>query len=178
MKKIDLKEKLKKVKISKPGKRQLVLCGLILMIAIAGYINLNYEETSDTIPVSAPVSNDADDEIEDVFANSAIEKNESRSSSMDIYREIIDNPNSSEEAKAQAEADLSACAKAIENETILENMIKSKGFDEAVVYIATDSVNVVVKTDGLVPSQVAQIKDLVVETTGFEASRIKIAEIN
>lgn len=177
MKKINIKEKLKNVKFTKPGKRQLILCGLILMIAIAGYINLNYEGNQDTVTVSAPVSDNTATKTEDVFTSSQIDKNESRSSSMDIYREIIDNPNSSDEAKLKAENDLSACAKAIENETILENMLKSKGFEEVMVYIATDSVNVVVRTDGLIPSQVAQIKDLVVETTGFDTSRVKIAEV-
>ena len=178
MKKINLKEKIKKIKFSKTGKRQLILCGLILMIAIAGYINLNYEGNTDTVPVSAPVSDEGNMKAKNLFAESQFEKNESRSTSMEIYREIIDNPNSSDEAKAKAENDLSACARAIENETIIENMIKSKGIDDVMVYIAEDSANVVVKTDSLTPSQVAQIKDIVVETTGFDASCIKIAEIN
>ena len=46
---------MKKLKISKIGRRQIVLLGLIAMIAVAGYINLNVPLNDEAVPATALV---------------------------------------------------------------------------------------------------------------------------
>lgn len=179
-----LNEGIKKIKKLGFGRRQIVLSGLILLIAIAGYINLNYTGVEmeneivtevvpeyDSVPVVAqPVKNE--------FEELKIERDKSKSESMAVFREIVDNEKTTVEAREKAQADLSATAKTAETEKMLESLLKAKGFEETIVYITTDKVNVIVKTDGLVPTEITKIKDVVIENTGFDANSIKIVEKN
>ena len=64
----------------------------------------------------------------------------------------------------------------IEIETIVEEMIKAKGFEECVAIISGDNINVIVKSEGLLTSEVAQITDIVRNETGFGAENIRIVE--
>jgi len=168
---------MKKLNLKGFNKRQMILAGLIVMIAVAGYVNLNYQQDK-AVPTSSTVADiQTKPQEDDYFTTARLENEKSRSAAMDIYRELISNPQSSQETKQKAQSDLSASAKSIENETILENLIKAKGFDNVVVYISEGGVNIVVKTTGLVPAQVAQIKDLVIEKTKVTSAKIKIVEI-
>lgn len=168
---------MKKLNLNAFNKRQVILAGLVVMIAVAGYVNLNYQSNEAT-PASSTITDiPTAPKEDDYFTTARLEKEKSRSSAMDIYRELIANPQSSPETKQKSQADLSASAKAIENEAILENIIKAKGFDNVIVYISESGANVIVKTSGLVPAQVAQIKDLVIEKTKITSEKIKIVEI-
>jgi len=159
------------------NKRQVILAGLIVMIAVAGYVNLNYQDDI-AMPASSTVTDiQTSTPEDDYFTTARLEKEKSRSAAMDIYRELISSPQSTSDVKEKAQGDLSASAKALENEAILENLIKAKGFDNVVVYISEGGANVIVKTTGLVPAQVAQIKDLVIEKTKITSEKIKIVEI-
>ena len=179
-----INEKISKFKKSGFGRRQVILSGLILLIAIAGYINLNYtgvkpqeDVITEALPeeVAVPV---ATTPVVDEFAQMKIERDKSKSESMAVFREIVDNEKTSTEAREKAQADLSAAAKTAETEKMIEALLEAKDFKETIVYIAADKVNVIVKTDGLVPTEIARIKDIVIENTGFNADSVKIVEKN
>lgn len=57
---------------------------------------------------------------------------------------------------------------------IIENLIKAKGFQDAVVMIDNGIVNVIVQTDKLSEEEVAQIVDIVSRQTGVSLDNIKI----
>lgn len=160
------------------------------MIGVAGYVNLSYTTKEDTLPtfgmapqmedaspqakaVSAPVATAAADRL----AQARLDREKSRSASMDVYRELIASKDATKEAKESAQANLTLSAKAMETETVLEQLIAAKGFAGAVVYLSETSANVVVKAKNLTPSQVAQIKDIIVQGSGKTSAQIKISEI-
>ena len=90
---------------------------------------------------------------------------------------VVNNESSSSEAIEQANAEISAIAAQTELEGTVENLIKAKGFEDCVVFISKDIVNVVVSTDGLTSQQAAQINEIVVSQTDMPASCIKIIEV-
>ena len=65
----------------------------------------------------------------------------------------------------------------VEKEGNVENLLKAKGFKDAIVYITDDSVSVTVKTDGLTAADSAKIYDIVISETGVSSDKIKIIEI-
>ena len=67
-------------------------------------------------------------------------------------------------------------AKDIENEATIENLIKAKGFDECVAIISEGNCSVVVSITepSLAANQIAQIKEIVIDTAGIVPSAIKI----
>ena len=68
-------------------------------------------------------------------------------------------------------------AKQVDSEKKMEDLVKAKGFKDCLVYINEDKVDVVVKTEGLVPSEAAQIKDIVLSESKVAAENIRITEV-
>ena len=57
-------------------------------------------------------------------------------------------------------------------------MLEAKGFDNAIVSIAGDSVDVVVSAAELTEAQRAQIEDIVIRKTGVSADSVIISTVN
>ncbi len=160
------------------GKRQIILSGLIILIGIAGYINFNYTDI--------PVEQDNIEEISvptaslpvDEFVQLKAERDTAKEQSIDVLREIVDNEKTSKEERDIAQQQMVTAVTNMEKEKIIEGLLSAKNFSDSIVYILTDNVNVIVKTEGLVPTQIAQIKDIVIENTAFGADDIKIVEKN
>ena len=68
-------------------------------------------------------------------------------------------------------------AKSIETEGKIENLIKAKGFQECMVYLADDKIDVLVKCSGMTDSEAAQIKDVILGEVAVPDSSISIIEI-
>lgn len=112
----------------------------------------------------------------DFFIDYKLERDRLRSQEADYLRELINNPNAAQESKEKAQQDLISLSQKVEKEMIVENLIKAKGFEDAVFFLSDDFVNVVVKTDGLQPKDVAQITDVVTKTAGIPVEKITIIE--
>lgn len=186
----------------KINKKQIVMLTLSLVVCIAVYLNWRFlqteEQSLDKIAVSADVDsenleNDSDNEktlgeaqyvsttatdVEKYFTNSRLTRKQSKDEAIELLQTVVSNESSSVESIEKANAKISAIAEETELEGTVENLIKAKGFDDCVVFISSDVVNVVVSTDGLTPEQAAQINEIVVSQTNMSASKIKIVEVN
>ena len=60
----------------------------------------------------------------------------------------------------------------------IENLLRVKGFEDAVCYINNGMANVVVKTQMLDTSSVAIISEVVSEQSGIAQEKIKIMEMS
>jgi len=67
-------------------------------------------------------------------------------------------------------------AKIIEQEANIETLIKAKGFTECVAVINDDNISVIVNSESLMPSQIAQITEIVYEVAEIIPSNITIIE--
>ncbi|MBZ4644739.1 MAG: stage sporulation protein [Clostridia bacterium] len=111
------------------------------------------------------------------FLEARMQKESTRSEALELLQSIVNDQNSPKESKTKAQNEVIKMAKAMETEAIIENLIKAKGFKDTAVFINEGNVNVVVQSDGLIPSQVAQIQDIVVTQTGIAVEKIKIVEV-
>jgi stage III sporulation protein AH len=66
----------------------------------------------------------------------------------------------------------------MEQELTLEALIKAKGFDDAVVAISDNGVNVVVGTDELSADEATQILSIITDETEYSATDVKIIPYN
>lgn len=112
----------------------------------------------------------------DFFIDYKLERDRMRSQEADYLRELINNPNATRESRDQAQKDLIALSQKVEKEMMVENLIKAKGFEDAVIFISNNFANVVVKSSGLQPKNVAQITDIVTKATGIPIDKITIIE--
>jgi len=139
-------------------------------------------DSDDLEKVSTSTSND--DQIvpavknleSDFFIEYKLERDRLRGQEADYLKELINNPNASAESKEKAQQELIALSQKVEKEMIVENLIKAKGFEDAVIFFSDEYVNIVIKTDGLLQKDIAQITDIVTKTTGFPIDKITIIE--
>ena len=65
-----------------------------------------------------------------------------------------------------------------ETELKIENLLSTKGFEDALVYISNENVNVVVNEEKLEKADAAKIFDLVAEQASIEYDKIKLMNNN
>ena len=81
------------------------------------------------------------------------------------------------EAKTNAEAQKLELVAVMEKELILEGLIKSFGFEDCIVTMSTDNVNIIVKSEELTEQEVAQILHCIVTETGKPATQIRVIPV-
>lgn len=87
---------------------------------------------------------------------------------------IINNPSTSDESREEASNMKVQLVKYQETELKIENLLSAKGYEDALVYIGEDNVNVVVNESELTKSDAAKIFDLVAEQAGVDYDKIKL----
>ena len=117
-----------------------------------------------------------DFERESYFVNASINKEKSRDEALETLQLVVDSSEEFPETRDKALAEILEIAGYMEIEAAVEEMIKAKGFEDCVAIISGDNINVIVKSDGLMTSEVAQITDIVMNQTGFFAENIRIVE--
>ncbi|MBQ8541030.1 MAG: SpoIIIAH-like family protein [Clostridia bacterium] len=166
-------------------KKQLTLIMLALLICFAGYLNFMSEnsfisnEASESYMGEAKlVGNMGEDSYEtDFFSRARLERESGRSKSIETFNEIINNENTDVTSKETAQRGILEMADNTETETAIENLIKARGFADAVCYINNSQANVVVKAESLDEMQVSIITEIVTEQTSIPPEKIKVVEI-
>jgi stage III sporulation protein AH len=92
--------------------------------------------------------------------------------------EMINNPSTAEETRKEASDMKLRLVKDQETELAIENILSTKGFEDALVYISEGVVNVVVNEETLEKSDAAKIFDLVSEQSGVDYENIKLMNNN
>lgn len=104
-------------------------------------------------------------------------KEQTRAKSRETFLEIINNTNIAEEQKQEAIDGMIELTDVAEKETAAEILLEAKGFEDVVVSITDDMVDVVVNTAELTEAQRAQIEDIVVRKTGMNPEAIVISTL-
>ncbi len=175
--------------IKKVGKRNIVICAAVLLVAAAICINWALysggSEPLDEIPSgneqqggNEQAGSDATgDGVASYFASVQISRQQARDEALEVLQLVIDSDSAIESAKQEAIADVSRIADEIATEANIETLIKAKGFEECVAVISDGNANIVVRTDdALMQNEVAQILEIVVEQSGISPENIKITE--
>lgn len=89
--------------------------------------------------------------------------------------EMINNPSTSEESRKEASDMKLRLVKDQETELQIENLLSTKGFEDALVYISEETVNVVVNEEKLDKKDAAKIFDLVAQQANVKYENIKLA---
>ncbi|MBQ6830983.1 MAG: SpoIIIAH-like family protein [Clostridia bacterium] len=171
------------------GKKQVVIGTLIVALGVAVYLNYYLTDSSigtpDTNPPttqSKPSDNELgealnvnSDKVETSYFEQARENREkSRDEAVDLVKEVLDNVKADDEQKQAAATAIAVMAKAIEQESCIEDLIKAKGFADCVVYIEGDQCSVVVKSDDLTVQDTSKISQIVTAQSNILPQNINI----
>ncbi len=112
------------------------------------------------------------------FAEYRLERDKNRSREVEMWSDIINNQNSEQTFKELAQQELVKIVALTEREMMIENLIISRGFNDALVFLTDDSASVIVETKELTQAQVAQIQDIIVRKTKLDPMNIRIMTKN
>lgn len=129
--------------------------------------------------------NDKDDKKEEStetsskeqFASAKLEKENARSKSLEILNQTAANESFDEDTRKNAQDRILKMAENVEKEATIENIAKAKGFSEIAVYIDGDSVDMIVKKNGLSENDVVKLKEIASEQLNIGAKDIKIVQV-
>ena len=188
---------------SNVGKRHLIIAGTVLLIGAAVVVNWllfsggnaqgegydGYQSASDLITSHGSAESTdqlsagqtegepkADDVSDNYFASTQVSRQRARDEAIEVLQGVVDNEQADDATKAQALADISQIAKDMEAEANIETLIMSKGFEQCVAVINGDAASIVVKSDGLIASQISQINEIVYEQAGISPINITIIQ--
>ena len=164
---------------AKIGKRNALIALSVLLIAGAIALNVTLLVGNDNDGYDGydqPSGGTVSGKGEDYFASCIVSRERSRSEAMEVLQSVVDEEGSDEAVRAQALVDLTKLASDIENEANIEMLIISKGYEKCVAVINGDKINIVVQSDGLNVSEVAQINTIVYEQAGILPVNITIIE--
>lgn len=113
---------------------------------------------------------------EDFFIEYRLERDRARSEQINILQEIVNNTNSDQASKKEAQRKILAVTDKMEKELEIESLIRARGYRDALAYIHEQAVDVIIHTDGLAKEDVAKIGDIIVKVTGFNTENVTIIE--
>ncbi len=91
-----------------------------------------------------------------------------------LLNEIINNEKTDDDNRKAANDAKMKLIDYMSKEKVIENLIKAKGFEEALVFITDNSVNVIIEAEKLTDSDVAKILDIVITETKVDIKNVKI----
>ena len=116
-------------------------------------------------------------DVTDYYANSKLERDKMYAEMITNYENILNNTNASEAQKSIATQEIQKVNNTKNAIMICENLILTKGFNNCVIFINEESVNVVVNVnDGLTTDKVAKVQNVISRELGTQIENIHITE--
>lgn len=173
----------------KIGVRNLVVICAVLLIG--GAVGINYilyskpntDEPAGDVDIDLGDTNiqdtlDKDENTSDYFAQTVLSRQQARDEALEVLQAVATNSSALPEAVDAALADIAQIAKDIDSESKIETLVRAKGFEECIAVISEGKATIIVQTDGLLASEVAQINEIVYEQSGILPTDLKIIEKN
>lgn len=187
---MNTEKKTNKVKefFKKMGAKNLVVICSVLLIGSAICINyiMHSQESSDPLSdvdidlegtdLENTLQNDPN--ASDYFAQTVLSRKQARDEALEVLKSVAASDSALPEVIETALNDISQIAKDIENESNIETLIEAKGFSDCIAVISEGKATVIVKSEGLLANEVAQINEIVYETAGILPTDLKIIEKN
>ena len=186
--------------MNKRMKRNLMILTVVLFVSAAAYLNWNYSQSVSNVSKilgesllvngnsngssleGEPTQDDQEtlgtQNSTNYFDTARLERKESRDNALKLLREAAADEKATQEAIDEANKKTQQIAADTLTESTIENLVKAKGYKDCVAFINSNSVSVVISAtgEGLQNSDIAKVKDIVMEETGLSADKIKIME--
>lgn len=111
----------------------------------------------------------------DYFSTSKLERDTMYSQMLETYENILNSSNSLETQKQSATEEIKKINETKNSIMICENLIKTKGFEEVVIFVNGDSVSIIVEDEQLSPEEVAKIQNIISRELKAKVENIHIS---
>jgi stage III sporulation protein AH len=176
------------------GKRQIILAALVLGLGVAVYLNWQYTRAEVELPVTellewgggptaygeAQYVGSAGMPLADgdaFFVEAQISRQRSRDHAAETLSAMLADAQLNYDQRSELVMRAVELADAIEAEGKIENLLRSKGFDDVMVYYDSQRADVIVRSNGLLAHEANQIRDIILRETSITPQYITIVEI-
>ena len=111
---------------------------------------------------------------DEYFTNSRLERNTMYSQQIENYQDILSNTNVSEAQKKIAQEEITRISNEQNAIMIAENLIKTKGIEDLMIFVNNESVNVIVKGNEPTKEEIAQIQNIITRELNADIEDIHI----
>ena len=135
--------------------------------------NVTNEEKNQNniVETSTKVSNSDDN----YFSTSKLERDTMYSQMLETYENILNSSNSLETQKQSATEEIKKINDTKNSIMICENLIKTKGFENSIIFVNGESISIVVKDNQLTAEKVAQIQNIISREMNAKVENIHIS---
>ena len=130
----------------------------------------NVNQVKITEQTSSNVSNN-----NEYFTKSKLERDNMYSQMIETYEKILNSSNSLETQKQTATTEITKINQTKNSIMICENLIKTKGFENVVIFVNGESVSVIIGLPELKQEEVAQIQNIISRELNVNAENIHIS---
>lgn len=113
----------------------------------------------------------------DYFEQAKLNKESSRSKSLEILNKTAENESFDEEIRKKAGDKIIAVASNVQKETEIESIAQSKGYNEICVYVDDTEADVMVRKEGFCDEDVVKLTAIVTEQLKISTQNVKIVEV-
>lgn len=157
------------------------------LVSSNGIVNTNTQEAivennSISIEENAIVENIAEETkntnattTDEYFSSSKLNRESMYSQMIESYQKILENDSISSDQKAIAQTEIKNINDTKNKIMICENLIKTKGIEDVVMFVNDKSISVVIKSESLQEEQIAQIQNIIAREMQTEISNIHIS---
>lgn len=140
---------------------------------------INEEQTNEIAKekneIVAETNTSAKEETKEYFSSSRLTRENMYSQMIESYQKILENQSIGEAQKTIAQTEIQNINTIKNKIMICENLIKTKGIEEVIIFVNEKSISVVVKADKLTQEQIAQIQNIIAREMQVEISNIHIS---
>lgn len=113
--------------------------------------------------------------VDEYFSASKLTRDTMYSQMIETYEKILANANIASDQKTIAQTEIKNINDNKNKIMICENLIKTKGIENVVIFVNGESISVVIKSESLQDEQVAQIQNIVAREMQVEINNIHIS---
>lgn len=114
-------------------------------------------------------------EDNEYFTKSRLERDTMFSQMLESYQKILENSAIASDQKSIAQTEVKRINDLKNAIMICENLIKTKGFEDIIIFVNDQSISVIVKTDKLETEQIAQIQNIIVREMNAKIEDVHIS---
>lgn len=112
---------------------------------------------------------------DEYFVKSKMERDTMYSQMMETYEKVLNSSNALEMQKEAATQEISKINEIKNSIMICENLIKTKGFENNIIFVNGESVSVIIGAEELKPEEIAQVQNIISRELKAEIENIHIA---
>ncbi len=132
-------------------------------------VDQNTTNTIDDSDIQTSATNSSD-----YFVKSKLERDTMYSQMLETYDKVLNSSNSLETQKQSATEEIQKINNIKNSIMICENLIKTKGFENSVIFVNGESINIIIEADELKQEEVAQIQNIISREMNAKIENIHI----